>query len=72
MPFDNEIRIEYDEEIQSYYVIWRPVTTMGMGQTEKEALEELKEAAYFGIDTLVDIKLAEICCKEEVKNGKQG
>jgi len=57
---DNEMRIGYDEGIQSYYVVWRPVAAMGLGQTEKEALEELRETAHFSIDTMVDLKLAEI------------
>ena len=32
---DNEIRTEYDEEIQSYYVIWRPMACIAMGKTEE-------------------------------------
>lgn len=57
---DDEMRIEYDEEIKSYYIIWRPLATVGLGLTEKEALEELRVAAHFGIDTMIDLKLAEI------------
>lgn len=67
---DSEMLIEYDEEIQSYYILWRPVAAIGMGKTEKEALEELREAAHFGINTVVDLKLAEINCRGETKSGK--
>jgi hypothetical protein len=33
---------------------------IGMGKTEKEALEDLREAAHFGIETMVNLKLREI------------
>ena len=58
--YDSEIRIEYDEEAQSYYIIWRPVAAISMGHTGREALEELRQAAHYGIDTMVDLKLVEI------------
>jgi len=56
----DEIKIEYDEENQSFYIVWRPVVAVGMGETEKEALEDLREAAHFGIETAVNLKLTEI------------
>jgi predicted RNase H-like HicB family nuclease len=62
---DGEILIEHDEEIQSYYIAWRPVAAMGMGKTKQEALEELRQAAHFGIDTVVNLKLAEVLSEEE-------
>ncbi len=72
MPSDNEMLIEYDKEIQSYYVAWRPVTAVGLGKTEKGALEELRKTAHYGIDTMVDLKLKEIVRKEGNGHGKQG
>ena len=62
---ESDIRIEYDEELRSYYIFWNPMAAAGLGGTEKEALEELRAAAHFGIDTAVDIKLAEFSCKKE-------
>ena len=59
-PSDSDIKIEYDEEVQSFYVVWRPVAAIGTGQTGKEALEELRQAAHFGINTMIDLKLTEI------------
>ncbi len=66
---DSEISFEYDEELQSYYIVWSPVATIGLGGTEKEALEELRAAAHFGVDTAVNLKLAEINC-EEAEHGE--
>ncbi len=59
MP-DNEIDIEFDEESGNFYVVWRPFTAVGMGETAREALEDLKQAAHFGIETAVDMKMSEI------------
>jgi predicted RNase H-like HicB family nuclease len=53
----NEIRTEYDDDSQSYYIIWQPLTAIGMGRTEQEALEDLRAAAHFGIETMVNSKL---------------
>ncbi len=58
-PYD-EIVIAYDDDSQSYYCIWRPLTSVGLGKTEAEALDDLRAAAHFGIETLVDLKLREI------------
>jgi hypothetical protein len=66
---DSKISFEYDEELQSYYIVWNPIAAIGMGRTEKEALEELRAMAHFGIDTAVDIKLAEIN-REEAEHGE--
>jgi hypothetical protein len=57
---DDEIKIEFDEEYGFFYIIWRPVIAIGMGETEKGALEDLREAANFGVETAVNLKLAEI------------
>jgi hypothetical protein len=59
LPYD-EIMIAYDDDSQSYYCIWRPLTSVGLGRTEAEALDDLRAAAHFGIETIVDLKLREI------------
>jgi predicted RNase H-like HicB family nuclease len=59
LPYD-EIIIAYDDDSQSYYCIWRPLTSVGLGETEAEALGDLRAAAHFGIETMVDLKLREI------------
>jgi predicted RNase H-like HicB family nuclease len=59
LPYD-EIIIAYDDDSQSYYCIWRPLTSVGLGRTEAEALDDLRAAAHFGIETIVDLKLREI------------
>ena len=56
----DEIIITYDDDSQSYYCIWRPLTIVGLGKTEAEALDDLRAAAHFGIETMVDLKLREI------------
>jgi predicted RNase H-like HicB family nuclease len=57
---DDEMIMEYDEMTGSYYVIWEPMAVIGMGQTKREALDDLREAANLGIETLVNLKLAEV------------
>jgi hypothetical protein len=59
LPYD-EIIIAYDEYSQSYYCIWRPLTSVGLGKTEVEALDDLRAAAHLGIDTAVNLKVREI------------
>ena len=59
LPHD-DIIIAYDDDSQSYYCIWRPLTSVGLGKTEAEALDDLRVAAHFGIETMVDLKLREI------------
>ena len=56
----NKIRTEYDDDSQGYYFIWQPLTTIGMGRTEQEALEDLRAAAHFGIEVVINSKLKEI------------
>ena len=60
MAEDDEIKTEFDEHIRRFYAVWRPLISAGRGETEKEALEDLKEAALFGVETAVNIKLPEI------------
>jgi hypothetical protein len=55
----NVINLEFDNEIQEYCIIWEPIV-IGTGKTEVAALEDLREAAHFGVDTLVDRKLEDI------------
>jgi len=52
----NEIHIEFDEITHDYYVVWEPIA-MGAGKTRQEALDDLRQAAHFGIDTFIDLKL---------------
>ena len=59
LPYD-EIMIAYDDDSQSYYCIWRPLTSVGLGRTEAEALDDLRAAAHLGIETMVKSKLREI------------
>jgi predicted RNase H-like HicB family nuclease len=56
----DEIIIDYDDDSQSYYCIWRPLTSVGLGKTEAEALDDLRAAAHLGVETMVDLKLREI------------
>jgi len=58
----NGINFEFDSETGEYCIIWEPVV-IGTGKTKDEALEDLRTAAHFGVDTLIDLKLKNI--KEE-------
>lgn len=64
MSRKNDIDIELDEGTQNYYVIWEPIV-IGMGKTKREALQDLKEAAHFGVDTLIDLKVKDISIGKE-------
>jgi hypothetical protein len=55
-----EITIAYDDDSQSYYCIWQPLISVGLGKTEAEALNDLRAAAHLGIETILDLKLGEI------------
>ena len=57
MPSDNEMIMEYDEMNESYYVIWEPMAVIGMGKTKKEALDDMRQAAIFGMNALIDRKM---------------
>jgi predicted RNase H-like HicB family nuclease len=56
---DNDINLEFDSQTGEYYIIWRPVV-ISAGKTKDEALEDLREAAHFGVDSLIDLKLENI------------
>ena len=66
----NKIRTEYDDDSQGYYIIWQPLTTIGMGRTGQEALEDLRAAAHFGIEVMVNSKLKEIGIDPLTKEAK--
>ena len=55
----NDINLEYDRESGEYYIVWEPVV-VSAGETERQALEDLRGAAHLGVDTLIDLKLANI------------
>jgi hypothetical protein len=55
----NDIKLEFDRQTGEYYIIWKPVV-IGMGKTGTKALEDLREAAHFGADTFIDLKLENI------------
>ena len=59
MPSTNDIEIEFDEETQDYYIVWEPIF-ISSGKTKQEALEDLREAAHLGVDTLIGLKLRDI------------
>lgn len=60
MPSNNgEIKIELDKVTQHYYIVWE-LSAIGLGKTKQEALENLREAAHFGVDSLIDQKLRNI------------
>lgn len=68
-PPYSKMLIEYDEILRSYYVIWNPMVAVGLGRTEKKALEELRAAAHLGVDTAINARLEGIGRRE--KNGSQ-
>jgi predicted RNase H-like HicB family nuclease len=53
------ITIEYDGESGEYYVVWKPLV-IGAGKAVIEALQDLREAAHAGVDTIIDLKLKDI------------
>jgi predicted RNase H-like HicB family nuclease len=53
----NEIKTEYDADSCTYYVVWQPPVVIGAGQTEKEALEDMRDAVRFCIEEMVDLKI---------------
>jgi predicted RNase H-like HicB family nuclease len=55
----NSINLEFDKKSGGYYIVWEQVV-IGAGKTAGEALEDLREAAHFGVDTLIDRKLEDI------------
>ena len=60
----HDIDVEFDEATGGYFIVWAPLVA-GTGHTEHEALEELRGAAHFGIDTMIDMKIETIKREEE-------
>jgi len=60
----NDINLEFDSETGEYFVIWAPIV-IGTGKIQREVLEDLRNTAHFGINTLIDLKLKEISIKQE-------
>ena len=56
---NGEIKIELDKVTQHYYIVWE-LSVISLGKTKQEALESLREAAHFGVDSLIDQKLRNI------------
>jgi predicted RNase H-like HicB family nuclease len=55
----NSINLEFDKTSGEYYIVWEPVV-IATGKTADEALQDLREAAHFGVDTMIDRKLQNI------------
>ena len=55
----NSIDLEFDKENGEYYIVWEPLV-IATGKTTDEALQDLREAAHFGVDTMIDRKLKDI------------
>ena len=55
----NSINLDFDKESGEYFIVWEPVV-IGAGKTADEALQDLREAAHFGVDTMIDRKLQNI------------
>jgi len=53
---DNEnVEIRFDKESLNYYADCRLIA-IGLGKTREEALEDLREAGHFGVETLINMK----------------
>ena len=50
MPLSGDILLEFDEETREYFAFWEPVI-IGMGKTEREAVQDLLAAAELLIDS---------------------
>lgn len=60
----NEIEIAFDDVTQDYYAFWKPIA-IGAGKTKNETLQDLKQAAHFGVDTFIDLKVKDISTEKE-------
>ncbi|MBN1160344.1 MAG: hypothetical protein JXA17_00120 [Dehalococcoidales bacterium] len=52
----NDIIVECDTDTMDYCSVWQPIV-VGAGKTEQEALEDLRAAAHFSVEKLIDLKL---------------
>lgn len=55
----NKINLEFDSETGDYYIVWRPIV-IGAGRSAREALEDLRVAAHFGADKLIELEFKNI------------
>ena len=55
----NRINLEFDKKSGEYYIVWEPLV-IGAGKTAGDALQDLREAAHLGVDTMIDRKLQSI------------
>jgi orotidine-5'-phosphate decarboxylase len=60
----NEIEVEFDEASQDYCAVWE-LLVIGAGKTRQDALDDLRQAAHFGADTFIDLKLKDINKEKE-------
>lgn len=59
------IEIEFDSKTKCYYIIWNPPVTIGYGKTVAKALQDLRQSAHYGIDSIIDLKTNIITKKED-------
>lgn len=52
----DNIEIGFDEEDLSYYAVTKLIA-LGLGKTQEDALEDLRKAGHFGIDTIINTRL---------------
>jgi len=52
----NDIQIKFDDETRDYYIVWEPIV-ISSGKTIEEVLTDLRQAAHFGVDTMIDLKI---------------
>lgn len=64
MSKSNEIEVSFDDVTRDYYAVWEPIV-IGAGKTKNEALHDLRQAAHFGADTFIDLKVKEISTGKE-------
>ena len=50
MALKGDIILEYDQESREYLAFWEPVI-IGMGKTERDAVDDLTAAANLYLDT---------------------
>ena len=60
----SNINLEFDRETREYHIFWEPIL-IASGKTRQQALEDLRTAAHFGVDTLINLKLKDIDIKKE-------
>ena len=60
MSSNNDIKIDFDDVSKDHYIIWRLPIAIGSGNTEIEALHDLREAARFCLDSLIGLKIKEV------------